>query len=176
MPTETTRHSSILFMSFILFFAFTVTASLAQQKISVAGRHTLATITDNALKVGDTKGHIVSLDKFEGSNVSTGANKFMDRALDAGMTFGDAVNGNGRHEGYGTFFLNGDTIFWRHKGKTVTTLSGDGRPVTTMEGTFTYTNGTGKYKNIQGNGTYKGKSISKMIMIVDWQGEYFIKK
>jgi len=170
------KQSTILFINFVLLFVLGVTTSPAQQKIKVAGKHTLAYINQNRIEVGDTEGHIISLSEFEGSNISTGENKFMDGALDVGMTFADIIKGSGPHEGYGKFSLNGDAIFWKHEGKSVTTLSSAGKPVTTVEGTFTYTNGTGKYQNIQGSGTYKGRYISKTIVVVDWQGEYFIKE
>jgi uncharacterized protein affecting Mg2+/Co2+ transport len=61
-------------------------------------------------------------------------------------------------------------------GKNATTISPEGKPVTTLEGSWTYTKGTGKYENIQGSGSYKGKLISRTIFIIEWEGEYFIKK
>jgi len=172
----TCKQSKMLFINLVLLFVHGVTTSQAQQSIKIAGRHTLVTIKEYMIEVGDTVDHIISLNEYEGRNVSTGENKFMDGALDIGMTFADIVKGRGPHEGYGNFSLNGDTIFWKHEGKIDTTLSSEGKSDTTVEGTFTYTKGTGKYQNIQGSGTYKGKSISKRIMVVDWQGEYFIKK
>ena len=165
-----------LFISLVLIFTLGVTTSIAQQKIKVAGKHTLAYIKQNMINVGDTEDHIISLSEFEGSNVSTGEKKLMDGALDVGMTFADIVKGNGPHQGYGKMSLNGDVIFWKHQGKAVTILSPEGKPVTTIEGSYTWTKGVGKYENIQGSGTYKGKYISKTIVIVEWEGEYFIKK
>jgi len=100
----------------------------------------------------------------------------MDGALDVGMGFYDLVNGNGTSQGYGNFSLNGDVIFWKYQGKVATILSPEGKPVTTFEGSWTYTKGTGKYENSQGSGTFKGKLISRTIFVIDWEGEYFIKK
>ena len=60
--------------------------------------------------------------------------------------------------------------------RTKAVLSEDGTPVTTFEGTFTYISGKGAYENIYGNGTYKGKFITKNIYVVMWQAEYAIKK
>ena len=165
-----------LFISLILIFALGVTTSIAQQKIKVSGKHTFAYTKQYTINVGDTEGHIIALDEFEGFNVSAGEEKFMDGALDVGMTFQDLVMGNGTHQGYGNFSLNGDVIFWKHQGNTATTISPEGKPVTTFEGSWTYTKGTGKYENIQGSGTYKGKLMSRTIFIMEWEGEYFIKK
>lgn len=165
-----------LFISLVLIFTLGVTTSIAQQKIKVAGKHTLAYTKQDTVNVGDTEGHFITLEKFEGFNISTGEEKFMDGALDVGMGFMDLVMGNGTHQGYGNFSLNGNTIFWKHQGNTTTTISTEGKPATTFEGSFTYTNGTGKYENIQGSGTYKGKLMSMTIFIMEWEGEYFIKK
>ena len=147
-----------------------------QQKTKVTGIHTCAVTKMDTINVGDTEGHIIGIGEYEGFNVSTGKNKFMDGAQDVGMTFQDLVMGNGTHQGYGNFSLNGDVIFWKSQGKTETTLSPEGKPVTTFEGSWTYTKGTGKYENIQGSGTYKGKYMSRTIWIIEWEGEYFIKK
>lgn len=176
MRILTSKRLTVLFISLVLIFALGVSSLMAQKKFKIAGKHTLAFTPVATINVGDTEDHIISLSTFEGANVSTGKNKFMDGAQDVGMMFVDLVKGNGPHQGYGQFSLNGDTIFWKHQGKTVTTLSPKGKPVTTSEGSWTYINGTGKYENIQGSGTYKGNDISKTISITEWEGEYFIKK
>ena len=62
------------------------------------------------------------------------------------------------------------------EGKTTTILSPEGKPITTFEGIISFIKGTGKYKNIQGSGTYKGKLVSSVIIVNEWEGEYFIKK
>ena len=147
-----------------------------QQKTNIAGKQTLAFTKQDTIDVGDAEGHIISLSEFEGINVSTGKNKFMDGAQYTGMGFDDLVMGNGPHLGYGNLSLNGDVVFWKHQGKTVTTLSPEGKPVTTFEGSYTWTKGAGKYDNIQGSGTYKGKLISRTIFIIETEGEYFIKQ
>lgn len=146
------------------------------QKTKIAGKHTFAFTTQKTINVGDTEDHIISLSAYEGFNVSTGKNKFMDGAQNVGMGFSDLFKGNGPDQGYGNFSLNGDVIFWKYQGKFTTILSPEGKPVTTFEGAWTYTKGTGKYENIQGSGTFKGKFSSRTIFIADWEGEYFIEK
>ena len=176
MQKLTFKRSMVLFISLVLIFALGVTTSIAQQKTKIAGKHTFAYTKQNTINVGDIEGHIIMLNEFEGINVSTGKNKFMDGAQDVGMGFYDLVMGNGPNQGYGNFSLNGDVIFWKYQGNTATTISPEGKPVTTLEGSWTYTKGTGKYENIQGSGSYKGKLISRTIFIIEWEGEYFIKK
>jgi hypothetical protein len=164
-----------LFISLVLIFTLGVTTSIAQQKTKIAGKHTLAYKQDT-INVGDTEGHIIALSEFEGFNVSTGEEKFMDGAQDVAMGFSDLVMGNGTDQGYGNISLNGDVIFWKHQGNIATTISPEGKLVTTAEGSWTFTKGTGKYENIQASGTYKGKLMSRTIYIIEWEGEYFIKK
>jgi hypothetical protein len=176
MRILTSKLSTVLFINLVLIFALGVATSIAQQKIKVSGKHTFATTAQNKINVGDTEDHVIVLSEYEGFNVSTGKNKFMDGALDVGIIFSDLIKGNGSTQGYGNFSLNGDVIFWKSQGKAVTTLSSEGKPVTTAEGSWTYTKGTGKYENIQGSGTYKGKFFSMTISIYEWEGEYFIKK
>ena len=165
-----------LFISLVLIFTLGVTTSIAQQKTKIAGKHTFAYTKQNTINVGDIEGHIIMLNEFEGFNVSTGEEKFMDGAQDVGMGFFDLVMGNGPYQGYGNMSLNGDVIFWKTQGNVTTTISPEGKPVTTTEGSWTYTKGTGKYENIQGSGTFKVKTMTATIFIVKWEGEYFIKK
>jgi len=176
MQILTFKRSMVVYVSFVILFAFGMTTSIAQQKTKVAGEHTFAYTKQNTINVGDIEGHIVMLNEFEGINVSTGKNKFMDGAQDVAMGFYDLVMGNGSHQGYGKMSLNGDVVFWKHQGKAATTLSPEGKPVTTFEGTFTFTKGAGKYEKIQGSGSFNGKLISSTIFIIEWEGEYFIKK
>ena len=176
MQILTSKRSMLPFISLVLIFALGVTTSMAQQKIKIAGKMTCAVIERKMIDVGDTEGHSVSLGEYEGANVSTGKQKFMDAAQVAGMTFGDLVKGNGPHQGYGKMSLDGDVVFWESEGKTTTTLSPEGRPITTFEGTLSYIKGTGQFENIQGSGTYNGMYISRTIWTLEWKGEYSIKK
>ncbi len=75
------------------------------------------------------------------------------------VAFGDYVMGNGPYVTYSKMSLNGDVVFTTAKGKTTTTLSPKGKPVTTVKGTLKFTKGTGQYEGIQGEGTYEGKLI-----------------
>jgi len=163
-----------LFISLVLIFTIGVTTSIAQQKTKIAGKITAALTTHSRINIGDTEGHIILLEEYEGTNVSTGKEKFMDGAQDVVRGFGDLVMGNGTNQGYGKLSLNGDVVFYKLQSKVATTLSPEGKRVTTFEASLTFTKGTGKYENIQGSGTYKGKFISGLIG--EWEGEYFIKK
>jgi len=165
-----------LFISLALIFALCVAPSIAQEKIKVAGKVITAYTTDHEIECDDTKGHSLFIMKSEGINKDTGKNKFMDGAEYVYVAFGDYVMGNGPHVVYQKMSLNGDVVFGKCEGKTTTTLSPKGKPVSKIEGTYTFIKGTGQYEGIQGKGTYKGKLISSTILIAEWEGEYFIKK
>ena len=165
-----------LFISLVLIFAFCVTPSLAQKKIKVAGEVITAYTTQHKINVEDTKGHSLYVLKSEGINKSTGENKFMCGAEYVYVAFGDYVMGNGPHVTYSKMSKNGDVVFSKAKGKTTTTLSPKGKPVITVKGTLKFTKGTGQYEGIQGDCTYEGKFISSTIMVIKWEGDYFIKK
>ncbi len=150
---------------------------IMQKKTKIAGKMTIALTTPrNTIDVGDTEGHMIGVEEMEGINVSTCKDKFMDGAQVIAMGFFDLVKGNGPEQGYQRFSLNGDAVFWKYEGKIATTLFPNGKSVTTFEGSLATTKGTGKYENIQGSGTYKGKLIPKTIYIVEWDGEYFFEK
>ncbi len=159
-----------------LIFVIGVTFSTAQQKIKVAGKMSLTQSGVNTIEIGDVEGHAISLGKAEGTNTNIGENKFMDGAQLVNMYFSDTIMGNGHHHGYVKFIQAADTVFAKWEGKVTTTLSEDKTPITSYEGTFTFTKGTGQFKDIQGKGTYKGKFISEAEFVSEWEGEYFIKE
>jgi len=165
-----------LFTSLALIFALGVTTSTAQQKTKVSGKMTVAYTKQERIDVGDVEGHLISLSESEGINVSTGKPEFMNGAQVVNLSFADLVKGNGPQQGYVKNTKKGDTAIAKWEGKITTTLSAEGTPITTFEGTFSWIKGTGQFENIQGNGTYKGGFISKTIYTVDWEGEYSIKK
>lgn len=176
MQIITSKRSTVIFIALVLIITFGVTTSLAQENIKIGGKMTCAVFKSESINPGDTEDHTVALMQYEGTNFSTGENKFMDGGQVTGMTFGDLVKGNGPHHGYGNTSQNNDVVFWKYEGKTTTNLSPEGKPIVTFEGSITFTKGTGNYENIKGSGTYKGNYISKTIWTNEWKGEYSIKK
>ncbi len=168
----TSKRSTALFISLALIFVLGVIPSIAQQKTKIAGKMTVAYTRQETIDIGDIEGHIISLGESEGTNVSTGKHKFMDGAQVVNMSFGDLVKGNGPHQGYLKLTKKGNAVFCKWEGKVTT----KGTSMPTFEGTFSYIKGTGKFENIEGDGTYKGKYISKTIYTVEWKGQYSIKK
>ena len=71
------------------------------------------------------------------------------------------VGGSGPQWGtYVDVHEDGSQTFGRYEGSQKTISNADGSWTATWEGTYKYTGGTGKYKNIKGSGTYKGKATS----------------
>ena len=80
----------------------------------------------------------------------------------------DLVGGNGTQSGYWVNeHAEGDKDWGTFQGRITT--SGD---QVTMEGTWEYTGGTGRFEQIRGNGTYKGQLPSPGQVENTWQGQY----
>jgi len=170
------KKTMLLFIIFTLIFSLGVTTSEGQQKTKIAGRMTAAYTKVERMDVGDVENHIVLLSESQGTNINTGKSEFMDGARVVNLSFSDLVQGNGPHQGYITIVKNGDTVISKWEGKITTTLSDEGTPIITFEGTMSWIKATGQFENMHGSGTYTGRFISDSDYTVDWQGEYSIKK
>jgi len=172
------HHRKLLVALLALIAAVAVTTSIAQQKSEhkIAGKSTFTLSKQEVIEVGDTEGHTLGIAVWEGTNVSTGSHPFMDGAKIVVMGFGDLVKGTGPDQGYDRMTKDGDTAFVRYSGKVTATSSGGAITGVTYEGKFSWISGTGQFQGIQGGGTYKGKMTSEKTDVVEWEGEYTIKK
>jgi hypothetical protein len=146
------------------------------KKTKIAGKMELHFIQHETFDVGDMDGHIVSLRKAEGKNVSTGKAEFMNGARMINISFDDLVKGNGPHHGYSTLKENGDSIITKWEGEIITTLAEDGTPIPSFKGRMWWIKTTGKFENMHGEGTYQGWFTSETSYVVDWEGEYYLKE
>lgn len=80
----------------------------------------------------------------------------------------DLVNGNGPQSGY---WCNNHADGERDWGTFEGRITTSGQQVT-MEGTYKWTGGTGKFKGISGGGTYKAHFPSPTDVVNNWEGEY----
>ena len=82
----------------------------------------------------------------------------------------DLIAGSGTQSGY---FVNdhpdGDRRFGTFEGRIVTS----GTEVT-LEGTWKFTGGTGKFRGLKGGGAYKGRMTSPVAVENIWEGTYEI--
>ncbi len=80
----------------------------------------------------------------------------------------DVHSGSGTQRGY---FINerpnGDRDWGTFEG-TVATAGA----AATLEGTYTYSGGSGKFNGITGKGTYRGRMTSPTQVEMDWKGTY----
>jgi hypothetical protein len=83
----------------------------------------------------------------------------------------DDVAGTGTHRGYFRRpHKNGDTDYGPYEGTHKTSVKEDGSLEVTWEGTWKQSGGTGKFKNIKGGGTYRGKATAQG-PLTEWEGE-----
>ena len=84
----------------------------------------------------------------------------------------DQVAGTGTKRGYfRRLYKNGDIDYGTYEGTDKTTFKEDGSwEATTWEVTWKVTGGTGKFKNIKGGGTYRGKATAEGDSN-EWEGE-----
>lgn len=168
MQTLKSKKLMLLLISLVAIFLLTVTMSLAQEKIKINGK-----------RFGTSKAEPIKVDDIESHTLSTSVAKGVDVINDSifiSWSTADLVKGNGTHQGYGKGIeKDGDVYFNTFQGRISTTMSPQGKPLVTFEGTWSLIKGTGKWENVQGSGTYKGRYIGPGIFTYDWQGEYFIK-
>jgi hypothetical protein len=169
------RHCDICRRTLLALVGLAITAgavAIAQQnsKQTVSGHLTLSVMEAHKLEAGDVAGHTLSIGRWEGTNVSTGAHQFFDGAKITIVGFGDVVNGAGPDMGYDTMVLNGEAVFIKYNGHVDTAPNNGSIP--TMAGKFSFVGGTGPFEHIQGTGTYKGQYTSEKTASVEWQGEY----
>jgi hypothetical protein len=74
----------------------------------------------------------------------------------------DQTDGTGSHRGYYIeIHPGGEQTYGTFDGTHKTVAKDDGSWSSTWEGTYRYVGGTGKYKNIKGGGTYRGRASPK---------------
>jgi hypothetical protein len=122
--------------------------------------------SQSAIAVPDQSGHDLSLAEVAGTQKSPDANWNNASLTYSGIT--DIIDGEGTQRGY---FLNtradGDRDWGTFEGR-VTTLNG----LLTVEGTYQETGGTGKFKGLTGNGTFKTRMTSPRDVEATYQGTY----
>lgn len=170
------RELMVLLAGFCLLMALGLEPSMAQEKVEIAGRIDATYTKQEPIEIGDTEGHMMVLATSEGTNTNTGEHEFMDGAQVVNMSFTDLVKGNGPHQGYITFVKDSDGTYAKWEGAVTTTMSPEGAPMISFEGTFSYTYGMGQYEHIHGSGTYKGHYTSETSYMVEWEAEYAIKE
>jgi hypothetical protein len=129
---------------------------------SFAGRARLQT----TVGLSDVADHELMLVEIAGPQHSTDA-----RWNDARITYwgtADLVAGSGPQRGY---WVNEHADEDRDWGTFEGKITASGSQVT-LEGTWTFTGGTGKFQGVSGGGNYRGRMTSPVDVEMEWQGNY----
>ncbi len=151
-------------------FGFSVQAA-EKNKITVT-KESKRHISRTTVNLGDTPKH--QLVQFIRLDTGTSSNPDFNDTEQLVYGQSDQVAGSGSHRGH-TIVLHksGDESYAKWEGTHKTTVKEDKSWETSIEGEFQFTGGTGKFKNIKGGGTYKGKMTAEgLIEEVEMEVEY----
>jgi hypothetical protein len=163
------------FVILALFFALEAGLAFAQEKIRWSSKETVAYPKREVVEVGDVKGHYVGMNQFEGSYAAA-TPKILDGGQVTGVSFFDAIQGNGSARGYERVVKGSNSCITKWEMEVRPSTLPDGSPTAKWEGTFTFIKGTGELEGIRGSGTFRGTYISKNISVSEEEGEYWIEK
>lgn len=123
-------------------------------------KENFTTAYKSSMMIGDVPNHEV------GQELTVADIKYSNPRFKSRRTWGynqfDYVNGSGPQRG--TFFdahSDGNQTYGTYEGTQKTVVNPDGSWEATWEGKYRYSGGSGKYKNIEGTGTYHGSASSK---------------
>jgi len=176
MPSLNSRRLLVLLLSLIMMFVSDVAPALSQESAQIAGKMVLMRKEYKRFCVDKETGHYLCLYRFDGNNKSTGQNSFMDGASSCNCIFADFIERNGPIQGYGKLSNQGGSALLRWEGYMTTVKSPDGKPAHRLEGSFRILRGTGKFAHIEGLGTFQGKMSAWTVFIVEYEGEYSLRK
>ena len=143
-------------------------SALAQERYG--DRRIYHTTKSEAFPIPDKEGHVLVIAETQGYDLNAGRTA-VNRVVS------DLVKGNGRLFGYGTATeTDGDQSHYSFEGKVTTAPDANGKPVTTAQGTWMLTGGTGKWKERDGRGTFKNTAVNSTTSVAEWEGTWEPKK
>jgi hypothetical protein len=126
------------------------------------GRSTMQTV----FSLHDTTDHELSIMEVRGVHTTSDENWNGVKMTYWGTA--DVIEGCGPERGYYVEdHANGDRDYGMFEG---TLSNATGQAI--IEGTYKYTNGTGKFAGISGGGKFKGRLISPTEIEMSWEGSY----
>jgi len=154
-------------------FVFLVSAALAtvasaQTKISGTLQCAKPGLSQ-AVEVGDEPGHVITLGKV-GCTWSKTFEMAGSTSKDGySIATGEIRSGKSTESGiHAGTMANGDKYFVRFRGNGTAAKDGSG----SMDGTWSFTSGTGKLKGLTGKGTYKTTTLADGTGTVQVEGDY----
>jgi hypothetical protein len=133
---------------------------------SISGSFSAHVTAETTLFPDDQPNHQLQIAEIHTTQKSPDPNWNNSQLIYHGVT--DLVAGTGTQHGY---YVNehadGDRDCGTFEGNV--TMAGE---QATIDGTFTFTSGTGKFKGIHGDGNFKGRQISPTEIEMNWTGTY----
>ena len=154
------------FMSAMVAIALASTGALAD-KVKDSGSFDGTYSKREMQPIPDQEGHALMLTESSGTAVSPGSP--VDGFSVITREIADLRQGNGPQQGYSIFSKGPDQRVVRFEGIVTTTLK-DGKPNTTMKGTYAIVSGTGALAGVGGEGTYTGYFTAEDKYQVNWDG------
>jgi hypothetical protein len=159
--------SKLEVVGIIVAVSFSFSAQAAEKKHITYSAKTQQILSQTTVNPGDVPNH--ELVQHVRIDTSTSADPDWKDLEWLSYHQADSVAGNGTHRGYNTLHRkDGAESYWKYEGTHKTIVKEDGSWEVPFEGKTQLVGGTGKFQNIKGSGTYKGKITPKG---VTWEGE-----
>ena len=137
---------------------------------SISGSFSGKVTQQFGLPLNDQSNHLLAIAEVNGTQRSP--DPLWDNSKISYWGSNDLINGEGRQSGYfNNVHPDGGRDFGTFEGK-VSTADG----TITVEGTFKFTGGDGRYSGITGDGTFKTVTKSETEVEATWNGAYELAK
>jgi len=150
-------------LQILLISIFMMNYSYADSPVN--GKFSTALVSQNVLPI-DERGHILRLAETTGINKGS----FLDGWTANNKEIDDLVQGNGTQSGHLVFSRDKENVTLKWQGSITTIMGDNNQPMTSFNGKWSFTGGTGSNSGIQGGGTYKGYFTSETEYTVEWKG------
>ena len=123
--------------------------------------------------IPDQDGHVLMLSEATGTAANPGGPLDGFSVSDRGTA--DLRQGDGPQQGYVIFSKDSNQLIVRFEGKVVTTMK-DGKPNTTMKGSYAVVSAGGALAGTKGEGGYSGYFTAEDKYHIDWNGTRTVQK
>lgn len=148
--------------------SFSITA-IAQQMPDKGVLH-LAIVKEEAVASPFNNSEMLTLSQANGKYEAADEKNPLAGADISTVNFGDVTKGNGTVQIWTTLSKDGSASYTKAVAQVRTTKGADGRPITSVTGTYEKIGGTGRFANLKGSGTFTRKAISPTTYDVEING------
>jgi len=157
---------SIALIAALAMIGLSSTSALADN-IKDSGSYDNTYIKRDMQPIPDQDGHALMLTESTGTATHPGGS--LDGFSVTTREIADLRQGNGPQQGYSIFSKGSDQQVVRFEGNVTTTMK-DGKPNTTMKGSYEIVSATGSLAGTKGAGTYTGYFTAEDKFQVNWDG------